>query len=242
MLFREKGPLYMTEQAYRDMINNTVVPESLSQEEQEKCYQPLANFLQENIPERLYRFRECSERHIAAFDQDQLWFSSGDKVNDDFDALLYFDKRKLKKELEGSLASERFKQVLTLVARGEIPDAIKPFVSPEALKQAVVWGGSGMLDLDAVIEHYKGHLTSQLMASRIALIIQGTTKFACFSEAIDSATMWGYYGASSSGFALSYDFREGNYIACNSCPVNEQCSQAKSALLLRVIYDDTLHR
>ena len=73
----------MNMQAYSDIIHSIIAPATLSQEEMLKCYQPLTEFLQTETPERLYRFRRCDERNIAAFDQDQLWFAPGYKMNDD---------------------------------------------------------------------------------------------------------------------------------------------------------------
>ena len=64
----------MDMQKYSEMIHGIVVPSTLSQEEMLKCYQPLTDFLQTETPEKLYRFRRCDERSVAAFDQDQLWF------------------------------------------------------------------------------------------------------------------------------------------------------------------------
>ena len=79
----------MDMQAYSEMIHSIVVPATLPQEEMLKCYQPLTDFLQTETPEKLYRFRRCDERSISAFDPDQLWFSPGYTMNDDFDSLFY---------------------------------------------------------------------------------------------------------------------------------------------------------
>ena len=81
-------------QTYSEMIHGIVVSATLSQEEMFKCYQPLTDFLQAETPEKLYRFRRCDEKSISAFDQDQLGFSPGYKMNDDFDALLHFNKER----------------------------------------------------------------------------------------------------------------------------------------------------
>ena len=95
----------MDMQTYSEMIHSIVVPATLSQEEIFKCYQPLTEFLQAETPEKLYRFRRCDEKSISAFDQDQLWFSPGYKMNDDFDALLFLDRNTIHSNLERSLVS-----------------------------------------------------------------------------------------------------------------------------------------
>ena len=77
----------MTDQIYNEMIHSIIVPANLSIEEQVKRYQPLTEFLQTETPKQLYRFRQCNEWSIFAFDQDQLGVTPGYKMNDDFDAL-----------------------------------------------------------------------------------------------------------------------------------------------------------
>ncbi len=95
----------MTDKDYKDLIYSIVVPQNMPQEEQNVRYQPLIDFLQTETPSSLYRFRECSENNISAFDQDQLWFTPGSEMNDDFDALLFLDRNTIYSNLERSLIS-----------------------------------------------------------------------------------------------------------------------------------------
>lgn len=125
----------MTQQEYREMIHNIVVPASLPYEEINKYYQPLADFLQAETPEKLYRFRKCNDRSIAAFDQDQLWFSPGYKMNDDFDALLHFDKERIKSELKTFIESEQFTTGLQSIGQGTDGfSVIHNFLPPEIIE------------------------------------------------------------------------------------------------------------
>jgi hypothetical protein len=64
-------------------------------------------------------------------------------------------------------------------------------------------------------------------------------KIACFSQDIDSAAMWGYYGDSGKGFALAYDFRNQYNTECIVYSKKSNCQSAKNATLFRTIYDDT---
>ena len=60
---------------YKNIIHSVVVPASLSREEQNKRYQPFFEFLQAEMPEKLYRFRSCTEWTIDEFDQNKLGFA-----------------------------------------------------------------------------------------------------------------------------------------------------------------------
>ena len=232
----------MDMQAYSDMIHSIVVSATLSQEEKLKCYQPLTDFLQTQTPEKLYRFRRCDENSISAFDQDQLWFSPGYKMNDDFDALLHFDKESIKSELKAFLEDEQFRTAFRAIGEGaEAPTHIQNLLSPELLE--AVRKNIAQMDestMSTSMNQLYDFFVNQIEANDVAIrqIIQKTIKFACFSEAIESAAMWGYYADSGCGFALSYDFRNGGYTVCDSCLTRNQCPSYKSCLLAPVIYGD----
>lgn len=224
------------------MIHNIVVPANLPLEEQSRRYQPLVDFLKKETPKSLYRFRACNERNFSALDQEQLWLSLGSKMNDDFDALLYVNKEQLQAELNSFLKSDRLKELMALTGQGQIPEAIQRAFPPEMLEQMRVRAKQLQEQgLDTEINQFQEHLQSQIdiQLTQISKLIQNSVKFACFSEAIDSAAMWGYYGDSSKGFALSYDFSNGGYTVCDTCKKRDQCLAPKNGLLARVIYDDT---
>ena len=90
---------------FRKIIENTVVPMNFSTEEKIACYDGVIRYVNSILPNKLYRFRTCSERSLSAFYNDELWFANGSTMNDDFDARLYYDKKKIKGWL-GSLLSE----------------------------------------------------------------------------------------------------------------------------------------
>lgn len=230
----------MDTQTYGDMIHSIIVPATLSQEEMLKCYQPLTEFLQTETPDRLYRFRRCDENSISAFDQDQLWFSPGYKMNDDFDALLHFDKENIKSELKAFLQNEQFRTAFRAIGEGaEVPIHIQSLLSPEMLE--AVRKNIAQMDestMNTSMNQLYDFFANQIDANDVAIqqAVQKTIKFACFSEAIESAAMWGYYADSGCGFALSYDFRNGGYTMCNSCLTGNRCPSSLGPIRSRQRY------
>ena len=208
----------MTDQSYKEMIHSIIVPSNLSVQEQIEKYQPLTEFLQTTTPKQLYRFRRCNEWSIFAFDQDQLGVTPGYKMNDDFDALLYFDKDLIKDNLKHFLNDP------------QIIQRLKEYI-----------GQTDTSQITRFAEQFYSVMAQQLdeNSDYLSRLIQQKIKFACFSEDISSADMWGYYADSGQGFAVSYDFRNGNYTVCNSCKTKSQCPTSKNCTLARVIYDDT---
>ena len=94
--------------------------------------------------------------------------------------------------------------------------------------------------LEKSLKRFFDFFTSQIDIndSTVQQLLRKTVKFACFSEEIGSAAMWGYYADSGKGFALSYDFRNSNYTKCNTCSTGPQCPNYKNCLLTPVIYGD----
>lgn len=230
-------------QAYREMIHSIVVPATLSHEEMLKRYQPFTDFLQVETPENLYRFRRCDERSIDAFDQDQLWFAPSYKMNDDFDALLYFDKERIKSGLKMFIDSDQVQAALQIFSQGgEVPASIQNLFSSEfvdTIRKNIVQMDHSAMNL--AINQFYAFFTRQVDINNIVVqqLVQKSIKFACFSTEIGSAAMWGYYADSGCGFALSYDFRNGDYTTCNTCTNGNQCSFYKNCFLAPVIYEDS---
>lgn len=232
----------MTDEQYKDMIHSITVPATLSPKEQIKRYQPLIDFLQKETPEKLYRFRQCNELNLDAFDQDKLFFSPGNKMNDDFDSMLYFNKKLIDSKLKQFAESESFQNFLNSIKQGiGFPSIIQNIVPTDVLttiRANII--EMNPADTNIRINNFLTFFNKQftLNSSELSQIIRTSIKFACFSNNIYSAAMWGYYADDGKGFALAYDFRNGNFSNCNSCNVISQCPSSNSCCLARVIYDN----
>lgn len=58
-----------------------------------------------------------------------------------------------------------------------------------------------------IIRLNRRNLQSEGYSPKISVLTQNTLKFACFSDTITSANMWGHYASSSTGFSIGYNFR-----------------------------------
>ncbi|MEE1362787.1 MAG: DUF2971 domain-containing protein [Selenomonadaceae bacterium] len=193
---------------YQQLIESTIVPERLSFEEKIECYKPIIQIVDKMLPPKLYRFRNCSERHISAFWKDELWFSNGSSMNDDFDARLYYDKKKIDEYLNSLISKDRCLEVLNqFIAMDKIPTFIESIVpNAEYVLNQIKNMSQEQMTLVSVdfVNYIKNNRDDSL--KNITSRVQALTKFACFSENIDSDMMWGHYANSSSGFAIEYDF------------------------------------
>ena len=111
---------------YKEIVNNTVIPGTLSNAEKEVRYTQLGKHITSLFPKRLYRYRCCSERHLSAFYKDELWFSNGSAMNDDFDARLYYNRKVIQERLRDLRLENRGKDFIsTVIDIDKLPSDMK---------------------------------------------------------------------------------------------------------------------
>ena len=88
------------------LMSRASISSSLSQEEGVKVIRGLNDFVQPYIPERLFRYRNCSELAFDAFDKDILYASTSDEFNDPYDCLFRYDKEELRHSIMQALSKE----------------------------------------------------------------------------------------------------------------------------------------
>ena len=164
----------MTASDYREMIYSIVIPGHLSCEERNQRYQPLADFLKSEIPERLYRFRTCDDR----------------KMNDDFDGLLYFDKKRILQGLD-DLTPLAFQKYINSVRREREMPVFKTALTEKTFNQFTDF----LLKTPESVLHdrltqFKGYVTEEF-DNRMSLLchITQNAKIACLTSDIESPAM-----------------------------------------------------
>lgn len=198
----------MNNKDYERIINSTVVPSSLTDEQKFHHYDAVARYVNYLLPKKLYRFRVCSERHLSAFSNDELWFSNGSVMNDDFDARLYYDNHKIRNWLElEKTESGVSKYIENFIQLDEIPDDIKNTIPNSEITFNILKGlkYSEIKDISDQLVSGVSDIINEIMRDN-TIKVQKSTKFACFSEMINSDMMWGNYSNNATGFALEYKF------------------------------------
>lgn len=198
----------MKQSDYQSMLENTHLWSNQSVMEQENSLSSLLEYVHQNTPKKLFRFRDCSERSFDAFYRDQIWTSSGDTMNDDFDARMFFRVAELEDWIQSQNSVKNYIELVKYQAEtGTIPQFIKDVLpNVEILFQQTM----NIPDetLFSIENRLKSTLIDHCASYRDALmqIIQQSSLFACFSADIHSPMMWGHYADSAAGFALAYDF------------------------------------
>ena len=78
---------------FKKLLEETVIPEVMSYEEREPLLKPLLEYVHSIIPQKLFRYRYCSETQFDAFYNDRIYAGNAQKFNDPYDCLIRYDKQ-----------------------------------------------------------------------------------------------------------------------------------------------------
>ena len=174
--------------------------------------QPIEDALLEILPQQLYRFRSINEYSLSAFDKDLIFFSRAKDFNDPYDTLISSNSFETIRQLPPEILSIFMNYVGEQLAKGvEIPNNIQNMFPKSSLNQ--------MLDYvkihvnEAKCGKCKAPDWQEIFVNLNTVVtdcerdLRNSDSYACFSESIDSMTMWVHYADYHKGFALSYDMR-----------------------------------
>ena len=224
------------------ILESTILPEGISNEEMKEKLLPLSKQISENIPSKLFRNRSCSEMNIDAFNEDKLYVVTPDKFNDPYDSLFRYDKEGLRKAVLPSVSKEFLVSLRDYFRNGgRFPEMYSTIYSRDVLdgiRNNLVNTDDAIIEnIGKNIEVIKEYLSNSIdnLTDKAVKSVKQLAYIACFSETIHSVTMWSHYADSHKGFALEYDssvFR----LKCQSCDKIGQCKQAAICNIYPVIY------
>lgn len=219
---------------FEKVIDTLVLPETYTKEELTENFRPLYHEIKKILPEKLFRYRTCSLRNIEAFNSDYIYAVTTDLFNDPYDGLVKYNVEKLKLFFATMTSPENFVKYQEMVRSGFVcPDSLKSYLQylPDDFIENV---NSNVLSikhdeqmaekLKEIFENFVTQIDEQL--PNLAKLSKRCTTVACFSETINSVTMWSHYADYHKGFALEYNV--GKYFGM---PVS-------TTMFLPVIYDN----
>ncbi len=195
--------------AFGELLNNTVIRSDMTFSEQQEKYQLLYSFVQNKMPEMLFRYRKCQERSFDAFDRDYMWVSRADCMNDGFDSRLFFDRDQILSWRDYMLSDNNINEMRNFfLSDPELPESAVTFPGIANMLQSVK--NTTEDEFIQFIDHYRYFVSTDIdkLMGILSGIMQQTLKFCCLSEKISSSAMWGHYSENETGFALAYDCRD----------------------------------
>ena len=207
---------------YSTLLNGTVVPAGLSDKEYADAMNPLQNYIWDNMPHKLYKYRSCNENHMNAFYNNQIWVASAKTMNDGFDARLYFNRNEALELIKSQMSEDKIKLFIDTLRNdsdlqsniSKLPggkEALENMFIPDEIIEASIISTRNKLITDVAYTF-----------NVLSTITQQTMKFCSLSENVRSASMWGQYSENETGFCLEYDFSDRNaiYFSPSGKPVN----------------------
>ena len=227
---------------FKNILEKIILPEGISIEERNERLLPLSMHIVEHIPLKLFRYRECSEMNLDAFNDDKLFAVTSDKFNDPYDCLFRYDKERLRHSIMMGMSKDVMYALRDhFKTGGDFPDMLTKLFDKEMLDNAKY---SIAQANDESIEKYSEIVASmkeplnELIDNKTEEAVQTVklmTFIACFSEDIHSVTMWSHYANSHKGFALEYDTKAFR-LKCQFCDQLKQCNKAAFCNIFPVIY------
>ena len=192
---------------FKNLLERTFLPEGISIEERNDRLLPLSKHLVTHIPPKLFRYRECSEMNLDAFNENKLFAVTSDKFNDPYDCLFRYDKERLRNSIMMGMSKDVIYALRDYFKTGgDFPDMLTKILDKELLDNAK---DSIAQANDEAIEKY-GEIVANMKEPLNELIDKKTeeavqtvklmTFIACFSEDIHSVTMWSHYANSHKPF------------------------------------------
>lgn len=195
------------------ILNSIQIPEGCDVETLQRTVKPISHALVEMMPDKLFRYRNCSEMSVEAFENDKVYALTADMFNDPYDMLLRFDIEAVKNMFNSLLSNESFYRLKDVLGKGKtLPDIVKQNFDQENISQIknIVLSITNDSEIDSFVSNRRNEVMDMvdLYFPLLATFVnKRTATISCFSEAIKSVTMWSHYADYHKGFVLEYDLR-----------------------------------
>lgn len=195
------------------ILNSIQIPEGCDVETLQRTVKPISHALVEMMPDKLFRYRNCSEMSVEAFENDKVYALTADMFNDPYDMLLRFDIEAVKNMFNSLLSNESFYRLKDVLGKGNtLPDIVKQNFDQENISQIknIVLSITNDSEIDSFVSNRRNEVMDMvdLYFPLLATFVnKRTATISCFSETIKSVTMWSHYADYHKGFVLEYDLR-----------------------------------
>lgn len=188
------------------------IPEDLSSTKESQIVSGLFAYSKDITPSNLYRYRSCTDYHISAFENDELWLSKPITFNDPHDSLLFIDKEKILNVIESNTPKLSFDKVNRLLKDSAFRKQEEQMFGKEFVNKIIenaTYKGKPLAISQEYLKQVNDYNEKRLnqIISLAKRSIKQASLVACFSESVESTLMWAHYSSNHKGFALNYDLQ-----------------------------------
>lgn len=220
----------MDKSDFSEILNKTIIPGDVSDVQLNRIMLPIRQSLLDLKPNKLYRYRSVNPDNIDALESDSVYTVTPDRFNDPYDSLIQYDIDSIEKIIKATASADFMIVLRDLLKTNSLPPEIPNFFPKREFKQAVNHLICTDLTNKTKINQELTSLADIIIAFISVIIplavsqIRNSVTYACFSEKVDSVTMWSHYADYHKGFALGYtnqtlSFNNLNKVNCGLFPI-----------------------
>ena len=196
---------------FQKLLESTYIPTVGDKVKIEKELNDFLTYAFQNIPEKLYRYRQFDEKgySLDSFRQGTIYVCIANRFSDKYDSRVYVDRGKvLNSQIVG------FKDAISdLLKHIRQKDPMVKLESAAKICYDIECGLSDQEIIDKIIKEYHSdyiHRIETEMKSRECRFrgSEKTARLGCFTESVQSKFMWDHYAGGYTGFALEYNLKE----------------------------------
>ena len=121
---------------FAEILNSIKISEGCDDKILQQEMLPISHAILQMMPNRLFRYRSCSDASVEAFVNDKVYAVTADLFNDPYDTLLRFDKDAIKQMFESLLSKDLSNGFRAALLQGiDFPDIVKQNFSKEYIAQ-----------------------------------------------------------------------------------------------------------
>lgn len=220
----------MDRSKFSEILNKTIIPGDVSGAQLNQAMCPIRHALLELKPNKLYRYRSVNPNNIDALKSDSVYTVTADRFNDPYDSLIQYDVDSIEKIIMATANADFMTALRDLIKSNSLHSEIPTFFPNGEFDQAF----NNLLKTDLTNKKEINQRLISMANNLISFIrvimpvavqqIRNSVTYACFSEKVDSITMWSHYADYHKGFALGYDnqnlsFNALNKVSCGLFPI-----------------------
>lgn len=191
------------------LIDNIIVPGDVSQEDFNDLLQPIIQAVSLLMPKKLYRYRSTTPYNIDALETDSVYTVTANKFNDPYDTIFQINLQQLDSLISATANVDFYKSLRNLILSNKEPQLFRVLPNDEHKRIIDILLNADLSDeatlnrqLNASSKLIINYITTS--APLLIHIIQTSAAYACFSEKVDSVTMWSHYSDYHRGYVLGY--------------------------------------
>lgn len=214
---------------FKYLIENCKITDEVSEEDIKKFLEEFSNWLKENTPKKLYRYRNCADYNISSLENGEIWGSPLSSFNDLEEGTFHFNIEKIKKDFNDTFSETGIEKIIDNIEKSnfkffnrflKMVSRINRRIFQKKLKKVLKNENNKKIFLEKIKKelNFKRKILTKplncflkkLLSEKFGKnsIYRKRIKATCLATEYNSELLWGYYTDNYQGFVIEYDFSE----------------------------------